>query len=277
MRLGQVANRATRLTIGVLAAVMLALLVVPVAALVLRALSGRGSLPALFSQPLADAVLLSLITTSLSALLIVALACWLRLRPLPFPAEAAQCVDRDAGGDAARRRGAGAADVRAARRARRGAGGAGVSLPFSAAACDRAGVCGVALFHPRGSGGVQSIPASEEAASIDRATGVQTFLHVILPLSARGLLVGLVLSWAQALGEFGATILFAGNLQGAPRRCRCSCTARWSATSTALWASVMLIGVAVMALGVMRWLAGLEGRRAARRAGVEVSLRSTEL
>jgi molybdate transport system permease protein len=54
----------------------------------------------------------------------------------------------------------------------------------------------------------------EEAAEIDGADSWQIFSHVILPLSYRALLAGLVLSWSRALGEFGATILFAGNLQG---------------------------------------------------------------
>ncbi len=35
-----------------------------------------------------------------------------------------------------------------------------------------------------------------------------------MPLAWAGLVSGLVMSWARALGEFGATILFAGNLQG---------------------------------------------------------------
>jgi molybdate transport system permease protein len=38
--------------------------------------------------------------------------------------------------------------------------------------------------------------------------------RVTLPLIAPSLLAGLVLTWARAFGEFGATITFAGNLQG---------------------------------------------------------------
>ncbi|MEZ5092547.1 hypothetical protein [Nocardioides sp.] len=41
-----------------------------------------------------------------------------------------------------------------------------------------------------------------------------------LPLVLPGLLSGTVLAFARALGEFGATITFAGSLQGAPARCR---------------------------------------------------------
>ena len=46
------------------------------------------------------------------------------------------------------------------------------------------------------------------------ASPMRTFLSVELPLAAGGLLAGAALSWARALGEFGATMLFAGNLPG---------------------------------------------------------------
>ena len=43
----------------------------------------------------------------------------------------------------------------------------------------------------------------------------RAFFRVALPLSSRALLGGAALAWARALGEFGATLLFAGNLPGA--------------------------------------------------------------
>ena len=46
---------------------------------------------------------------------------------------------------------------------------------------------------------------------------VDTFLRVTLPLSLPGVLAGAVLSYARALGEFGATIVFAGNVAGETR------------------------------------------------------------
>lgn len=42
----------------------------------------------------------------------------------------------------------------------------------------------------------------------------ETFLRVTLPLAARGLVAGLVLSFARAFGEFGATLMLAGNIPG---------------------------------------------------------------
>jgi molybdate transport system permease protein len=42
----------------------------------------------------------------------------------------------------------------------------------------------------------------------------QVFYRIALPLSARALVAGAAMSWARALGEFGATLMFAGNLEG---------------------------------------------------------------
>jgi len=95
----------------------------------------------------------------------------------------------------------------------------GISIPFTTAAVVMAQVFIAAPFYIRT---VQNrfshLPAElEEAAQIDGASPAQTFFAVILPLSGRAMLSGLLLSWARALGEFGATILFAGNLQGTTR------------------------------------------------------------
>ncbi len=43
---------------------------------------------------------------------------------------------------------------------------------------------------------------------------VRVFLTVTLPLSAYGVMTGLIMTWARSMGEFGATIMFAGNLPG---------------------------------------------------------------
>ncbi len=54
----------------------------------------------------------------------------------------------------------------------------------------------------------------EQAASLDGASAIQTFRYVTLPLAWRGIMGGVALCWARALGEFGATIIFAGNFPG---------------------------------------------------------------
>jgi molybdate transport system permease protein len=53
----------------------------------------------------------------------------------------------------------------------------------------------------------------EEAAATLGAQRFTSFRRVVLPLIAPSLAAGAALTWARALGEFGATILFAGNLQ----------------------------------------------------------------
>ena len=54
----------------------------------------------------------------------------------------------------------------------------------------------------------------ETAAYTLRASPFQAFRHVILPLTSPALLTAVGLAWARALGEFGATITFAGNFPG---------------------------------------------------------------
>jgi molybdate transport system permease protein len=54
----------------------------------------------------------------------------------------------------------------------------------------------------------------EDAARVDGATERQVFRSITMPLASAALAAGLVMSWARALGEFGATIMFAGNVAG---------------------------------------------------------------
>ncbi|MFC8277212.1 ABC transporter permease [Streptomyces sp. NPDC057271] len=58
-------------------------------------------------------------------------------------------------------------------------------------------------------------PRYEETAASLGASPVRVFFTVTLPMVAPGLIAGAALTWARALGEFGATITFAGNLPGA--------------------------------------------------------------
>ena len=54
----------------------------------------------------------------------------------------------------------------------------------------------------------------EDAARVDGATEAQLFRLITVPLAGAALAAGLVMTWARALGEFGATIMFAGNFEG---------------------------------------------------------------
>jgi molybdate transport system permease protein len=55
-------------------------------------------------------------------------------------------------------------------------------------------------------------PRIEMAANLLSPSRFYSFRKVILPLASRGLVAGAILAWGRAMGEFGATLLFAGNL-----------------------------------------------------------------
>ncbi|MBC7880711.1 MAG: molybdate ABC transporter permease subunit [Anaerolineae bacterium] len=57
-------------------------------------------------------------------------------------------------------------------------------------------------------------PSYEQAAYTLGKSRFRTFLQVTLPLAWKGLMAGVVLSFARALGEFGATLMVAGNIPG---------------------------------------------------------------
>ncbi|WP_252315473.1 molybdate ABC transporter permease subunit [Sinobaca sp. H24] len=55
---------------------------------------------------------------------------------------------------------------------------------------------------------------SLEAAQLDGANQWQIFYKIMVPLAYRGIIAGIVLGFARAMGEFGATIMVAGNIPG---------------------------------------------------------------
>ena len=57
-------------------------------------------------------------------------------------------------------------------------------------------------------------PEYERAAHTLGASGTATFFRVTAPIALNGLVSGALMTWARALGEFGATLIFAGNFQG---------------------------------------------------------------
>jgi molybdate transport system permease protein len=92
----------------------------------------------------------------------------------------------------------------------------GISLSFTTAAVVMAQVFVALPFYVRGArNGFLAVDRNLELASATLGMGpVRTFALVTVPLAAPALLGGALLSWARALGEFGATIMFAGNLAG---------------------------------------------------------------
>jgi len=62
---------------------------------------------------------------------------------------------------------------------------------------------------------IESVNPQYEIASYTLGKGeLETFFRITLPLARRGILAGLILSFARALGEFGATLMIAGNIPG---------------------------------------------------------------
>ncbi len=94
-------------------------------------------------------------------------------------------------------------------------------------------------------------PEVEQAALVDGAGGWTRFLFVTLPLARRALITGALLSWARALGEFGATILFAGSLQGRTQTMPLLIYSTFERNiEAAIWTALVLVGLAVAVLAV---------------------------
>ena len=100
----------------------------------------------------------------------------------------------------------------------------------------------------------------EETAGSLGASPTRTFLTVTLPLIRPALLAGAALSWARALGEFGATITFAGDSPGRTRTLPLEIfIALETEPDLALALSLVLVAVSLAVLVALRgrWLGGI--------------------
>jgi molybdate transport system permease protein len=115
----------------------------------------------------------------------------------------------------------------------------GVTIPFTTLAVVFAQVFVAApFFVATTAAGLSEVePRYLDAAATLRASPAHTFFRVLLPLSLPSLVAGAAMSWARALGEFGATITFAGNL---PRVTQTMPLAVYMALQTDLEAAVAL-------------------------------------
>ncbi len=141
--------------------------------------------------------------------------------------------------------------------------GAGIVLPLHTAAVVVALVFVAAPFHIRQaqSSFAALDPAVLEASRTLGASPARTFLRIAVPLAAEGLAAGVALALARALGEFGATLMFAGSLRGVTRTASLAIYDRFgSDLDGALALSTVLVAFAAALLVVVR-LAG--ERRAA--------------
>lgn len=135
---------------------------------------------------------------------------------------------------------------------------AGIDIAFSPAAVVLALLFTSAPYYLRAArAGFLAVDRDvEAAASVDGANRWQVFWHVTLPLAGAFLLEGVVLCWARALGEFGATMLFAGSLTGRTRTVTLAIYAALeSDLRPALVLSAVLVVVACAVLFAVRWVA----------------------
>ena len=137
----------------------------------------------------------------------------------------------------------------------------GVTIPFTTSAVVLAQVFVALPFVVISvEGAMRSSDARyDEAAATLGASRLHTFRRVTLRLALPGILAGAVLGWARALGEFGATITFAGNL---PAVTQTMPLAVYFALQTdpqaAIVLSLVLLGVSIAVLAALRerWLRG---------------------
>ncbi|NEB75662.1 molybdate ABC transporter permease subunit [Streptomyces sp. SID14478] len=96
-------------------------------------------------------------------------------------------------------------------------------------------------------------PRYEEAATTLGASRFTAFRRVTLPLIAPGIAAGSVLAWARALGEFGATITFAGNFPGRTQTMPLAVyLAMQSDPAAAIALSLVLLAVSITVLAGLR-------------------------
>lgn len=195
-------------------------LAVPVIGLVARAVFGGGLLAALASPVVLEALRLSLVTTAVSLALTLVfgtpLAYLLARRsfrgssivetiidlPIVLPPSVAGLALLFVFG-------------------RRGLVGDaldffGIVIPFTTVAVILAQTFVAAPFFVRTARtGIAGVDRDiEDAARVDGATELAVFRYVTAALAGPALAAGAVMSWSRALGEFGATIMFAGNVEG---------------------------------------------------------------
>ncbi len=124
--------------------------------------------------------------------------------------------------------------------------GAGLDLAFSTAAVVLAQVFVASPFYIKAArSAFQNVPVElDESAATEGAGRWARFQKIVLPLALPGMAGGAIMAWARSLGEFGATILFAGNFQG---RTQTMPLAIYTALESDLNAAIVLSAILVVA------------------------------
>jgi molybdate transport system permease protein len=132
---------------------------------------------------------------------------------------------------------------------------AGISIPFTMTAVIMAQVFIACPFYVKAASiGFAAIdPVLKQAASLDGAGHWRVFREIDLPLSGMALLSGSVMTWARALGEFGATIIFAGNYPGRTQTMPLAIYMGFEIDlNVALTLSIILIGLSFLTLIIVK-------------------------
>ena len=131
---------------------------------------------------------------------------------------------------------------------------AGLDISFTTTAVVFAQIFVAAPFYIRSAKlGFQSVARDyEEVSQTLGMSPLSTFRQITLPLAAPAIITGLGLSWARALSEFGATMMFAGNLLGETQTMPLAImTAMETSLDSALALSALLVAVSVLALAAL--------------------------
>jgi molybdate transport system permease protein len=138
----------------------------------------------------------------------------------------------------------------------------GIQIPFTVMGATLAAlVVGLPLFIMATRAAFSNLDRNLENYSLSAGhTPWQTFLKVTLPLSFPGILAGAIMTFARSLGEFGATIVLAGNIEGETRTIPMAIYTLLdspngeSQASTLLWISLALSFAALVGYEAMdRW------------------------
>ena len=137
---------------------------------------------------------------------------------------------------------------------------AGIHIGFTTSAVVLAQVFVASPFYIRSARAAFSRiePALEEAAADLGARPLAVLRNVTAPLAAPGLASGAVLAWARAVGEFGATIMFAGNLPRSTQTLPLAIYGRYEAgdLNTALVMALLLLISSFLVLASVHGIGG---------------------
>jgi molybdate transport system permease protein len=138
------------------------------------------------------------------------------------------------------------------------------SIPFTQAAVVLAVAFVASPLYVRSAiAAFEAVDANVVAASRTLGAGpVRTFFRVVLPLARAGLAAGAALAFARGLGEFGATIMFAGSLRGVTQTLPLAVYSEFDVDfDVALAVSALLIVVSAALLVTLKWLPSLSTSR----------------